>query len=68
MKVYVVTAFCAEPYDHTTWVHGVYDSLEKAQEAVGPRYTVYGEEVDEETGNRWGGYMLSSHIEVRELQ
>lgn len=68
MKVYVVTAFSAEPYEDGSWVHGIYDSKEKAQAAIGPRYEVYDQGVCEETGNRYGGYMISDSIEEVEVQ
>lgn len=68
MKVYIVMAFEAEPYGKESWVHAVYDSLEKAKASVGERYVVYDEDVCEETGNRYGGYMLSDRVEEHEVQ
>ena len=62
MKVYVVYAFDAEPYEYGSWVHGIYDSREKAEAAIGPRYKVYDVDVCEETGQEYGGYMISDRV------
>lgn len=69
MKVYIVEAFSAEPYEHGTWVHGVYDSLEKAKAELGDSFTVYNREVCMDTGNilEWG-YMLLETIGEYEVQ
>lgn len=63
MKVYVVQAFDAEPYSYGSWVHGIYDSKEKAEAVLGSMGEVF--EADEDG---YGGYMLSRDVEEIEVQ
>jgi hypothetical protein len=64
MMVYVVMAFDAEPYEPGQWIHGVYDSKEKAEEVI--RDTLY--KVFDADEDGWGGYMLSQTIEEIKVQ
>ena len=68
MKIYIVSAFSAEPYERDRWVDSVYDSLEAAQAYVNKYRDESGwaVEIKEEEEDSYG-YIISSYIEVREL-
>lgn len=74
MKVYLVTAFSAEPYDSTSWVDSVFDSLEKAQSYInsyknGMGYSIEiktWDDTDEEYEGEYG-HFLSDYIETKEV-
>jgi hypothetical protein len=69
VKIYIVSAFSAEPYNENyPWVDSVYDSLEAAQAYVNKyrNESGFAVEIKEDEEDSYG-YMLSSYIEVREL-
>ena len=68
MKIYIVSAFTAEPYEGDHWVDSVYDSLEAAQAYINKYRNEAGfaVEIKEDEEDSYG-YIISSHIEVREL-
>lgn len=65
MKVYVVEAFTAEPYENYRWIHAIYSSRGKALASLPQNeYQVF----DEDMENYQYGYMISEHIQEVELQ
>lgn len=65
MRVYVTTAFTAEPYESNSWVAKVFSSLTAAEIYVSEHsHKIQGEEPE----NLNYGYYISSHIEEIEVQ
>ena len=60
MKVYIVTAFDAEPYSDGNWIDSVWESKEKAELYVSENKGIL--------GPKDGGYLLSSYIQPKEVQ
>ena len=64
MKVHVVTAFDAEPYEHGSWVHKVFFNLSDTIQYVNDCHNkVFGED----QYNLNYGYMISRTISTQEV-
>lgn len=65
MKVYVVEAFTAEPYEDYRWIHAIYSSRDKALASLPQNeYQVF----NEDNQNYEYGYRISGNIQEVELQ
>jgi hypothetical protein len=64
MKVHIVTAFDAEPYEHRSWVDKVFFNLSDAKDYVQScKNKVFGEDLD----NFNYGYMIGGTVTTREV-
>jgi hypothetical protein len=64
MKVHIVTAFDAEPYEHRSWVHKVFFSSTEAVEYVA---SCHNKVFDEDMDNFDYGYMVGGTITTKEV-
>lgn len=63
MKVYIVIAKTAEPFETFSWPYLVFDSEEKAVQCIRDNPGV----LEEDVKNNVYGFFLSTHIATREL-
>lgn len=67
MKVYIVKAFDAEPYNRVSWVDSVFSSLESAQAYINEYKDKNGRSTVIESGNG-RKYILSDYITTRDVK